>query len=392
MQITLSRKEPEWLQKKRIHAQSLISELPLNTSIDSPTEKFYTDFKELNLEKIEFQPQVDFSVSLEKKQKYIEKGLIISDLKSMLEENPSLIQRHLFSIINSNESKFHAVHESLAGSGAVIIVPKNLSVKEPISVQCNSSSEKGVLFHNLIILEENSEAKILEEFYSNGSAFHSSMTEVFLNANSKLELNSIQNLSSEAVSFSHKRVLLEKNSSLNLISCNFGAKLVKAKTEAILQGDGAQAKNFGAFSGSKSQHIDVEANLIHKAPRTTGKVLFNGVIKDNSKSVFRGRVKIHANAFQTNTDLTGNAIVLGEKAIAHSMPALEIDNNDVQARHAATVSQIDEEHLFYLASRGIPRKHAERMLVMAAFEEILNESSIDSAKKKINEILEQKFN
>ena len=123
-----------------------------------------------------------------------------------------------------------------------------------------------------------------------------------------------------------------------------------------------------AFRGHERQHVDFTINAHHNVPHTYNNVLAKGTVTDKATSVFRGLIKIEKAAQQTDSYLADHTLLLSNDALANSIPSLQIEANDVKASHGATVGQIDEEQLFYLASRGLDRSEAEQLIVSGFFE------------------------
>lgn len=130
-----------------------------------------------------------------------------------------------------------------------------------------------------------------------------------------------------------------------------------------LVGEGAEAEIGGAFVTKESQQVEVVINIVHKAGNTRANTTLRGVARDKSSIKFVGRIIIEENCPNTNSFLTEKVLLLDEGARAEAIPELEIESDDVKCSHAATVSRIPDEHLFYLMSRGIPRRTAEEMIV-----------------------------
>lgn len=130
-----------------------------------------------------------------------------------------------------------------------------------------------------------------------------------------------------------------------------------------LVGEGSNVKVVGAFEASLDNKIDIHLTLIHKAPHTRAETVLKGVARDRASIRFFGLIKIEPECGDTQSFLEERILLLSDKARAEAVPELEILTDDVKCSHAASVSQIPAEHLFYLQSRGISRSQAEAMIV-----------------------------
>ena len=162
----------------------------------------------------------------------------------------------------------------------------------------------------------------------------------------------------------------------------FGGKINRLRVDTLFNGPGGNATNLGVMIGKNRQHLDCTTNAYHNVPNTTNDIVANAIMMDNSSSIYRGLIKIAKEAQGTNSFLSNNVLKLSEKAVANSIPALEIDANEVKASHGATIGQIDEEQLFYLRSRGLSQIDAERLIVEGFFEPIIHKITDEKVQEK----------
>ena len=140
-----------------------------------------------------------------------------------------------------------------------------------------------------------------------------------------------------------------------------------------LVGKGAEAKVLGITVGSGGDSLEMDVRVVHESPETSAEIILCGVAYEESKVTIKGSVVIKKGARLASDTLKEDLLLVGEAAKGETYPFLEIEENDVTAKHAATVGRIDETQLFYLASRGIARTEAERMLVVAFLWPVLGE-------------------
>ncbi|ODS31010.1 MAG: FeS cluster assembly protein SufD [Candidatus Scalindua rubra] len=180
------------------------------------------------------------------------------------------------------------------------------------------------------------------------------------------------------------------DASMSWIEGAIGSKLTKSYLESILKDSGANTGMFGTFLVTKDQHIDISTLIHHLAPNTTADLLINGALKDRSRSVFQGMIKIAKNAQQTNSYMGNHNLILSDKARADSIPRLEIEADNVRATHGVSIGQIDEEQLFYLMSRGISLEESKDMIVDGLFEAVLQKIKTDDVKKALRDFVKGK--
>jgi Fe-S cluster assembly protein SufD len=162
-----------------------------------------------------------------------------------------------------------------------------------------------------------------------------------------------------------------------------GSRLTKSYYDSLLPGNGAMTEFNGVYFMQGKQHLDVDTLMHHIGLATSGDLLLHGAVKDKSRSVFTGLIKIEPTAQQTNSYLKNENLILDSTARADSIPSLEIDANDVRASHGATISKIDEEYIFYLMSRGIPRNTAVRMVVEGFFHKVFDRMYNERVREKL---------
>jgi len=246
------------------------------------------------------------------------------------------------------------------------------------------------ILHNLIVVESNVQLDFIEQ-YSNretaGEQLNSCITEVFANTNSKINFYHINNWANNVYSFTNLIGTADRNASINWVSGCFGGKLNRIRIDTNFNGQGSQCSNIGIFLGKRKEHIDFTTNVYHNAENTINDILVDGILKDESSSVYRGLIRIPKEGQKTNSYLANHILKLGDKTLANSIPSLKIDANDVKASHGATVGQIDEEHLFYLMARGLSRQEAEKLIVEGFFEPVINKVPSEELKEKIRELV-----
>ena len=360
-------------------------------SIQMPKEKDedwrYTQIDKLKLENFEpFESNGRISAALS--EDLAEKGVILTDVNTALEKY-QIARDYYFRNAKIGKDKFVALNAAYFDNGIFLYVPKNIEIGEPIKINFNFDGKCSIL-HNIIVVESNSKLDFIEE-YSNKELeeeqLNECITEVFANQDSKINFYHLDNWTKNVYNFTNIAGNLERNASINWISGCFGGKLNRLGIDTNFNGQGSTCSNLGVFLGRGKEHIDFTTNMYHNAENTTNNVLVDGILKDESSSVYRGLIKIEKQAQKTNSYLANHILKLGEKTLANSIPSLKIDANDVKASHGATVGQIDEEHMFYLMARGLSRQEAEKLIVEGFFEPIIQKIPLEELREKIRKMV-----
>ncbi len=327
-------------------------------------------------------------VEINRSEMLIAAGVIFSSLEDAAENHPDLVEKILGKVITPGEGKFAAVTGAFAAQGIFIYVPKGVEVEEPLlGIAFASGEGTAHFFQTLIYLEEGSSLNYLQETLSpldqNSPSLSGENLEIYVGKNARLNITELQNYSDKVWSFGHKKALVERDGNLKWEIGALGSALSKHFVSVDLIGQGAEARVSGMFIADKDQHLSFNTLQRHLAPRTTSDLLFKGALKSNGRSVWRGMIYVapgarHIDGYQANRNL-----VLDPSARSDSIPGLEILNNDVRCTHGSTVGKIDQEQLFYLLSRGIPRKEAEQLVIQGFFEDILSRFSLQEVGEEL---------
>ena len=315
-------------------------------------------------------------------------GIILTDINDAFESHPDLIKKYFSKLITPDSNKFAALNASHFANGIFLYVPKNAIAETPIKISFLINKNNSVI-RNLIIAESGSKIDFIEEYVpdSDEEFFNSAVTEVYANDDSKINYNHLNNFGGKASSMINICGSAGRNASINWFSASFGGKLNRLVIDTLFNGEGSQSENLGLFVGKNREHIDITTNAYHNTPHTSNNIKVDGILKDNSSSVYRGLIRIEKEGQQTNSYLSNHILKIGEKTLGNSIPSLQIEANDVKASHGATVGQVSEEHLFYLMSRGLSRDDAESMITQGFLEPIICKIKLEELREKIRGLI-----
>lgn len=275
-----------------------------------------------------------------------------------------------------------ATDELAAAFGAaplVLSVPPGVELPHPVVIvnvlaATHEDLETGpALFPQTVVaLGENAGARVIELFVSGpGALLVLPTTELLVGDGARLSYSAVQQLGRRTWQLGHSWAKAGRDSSLKSLTASLGGEYARTKTDSLLDGQGGSAELLAAYLGDGEQTHDFRTLQEHSAPRTTSDLVFKGAVGGSARSVYTGLIRMRrgargANAFQTNRNL-----VLSEGAYAYSVPNLDIDENDVRCSHASAVGPVDRDQLFYLESRGVPPRVAERLILLGYFQELL---------------------
>lgn len=387
-EISSLKNEPAWLKEYRKNSLNIYQNLPLETS---PLYNKYTDANRMDPEQISLAISSEKSVpdfltnrlnELENEISIVQigtnihkinlpetlqkKGLIISSIDDALKNHSDILQKTLEST-NSNEDKYTALNNAAFNSGIFIHIPRNLILEKPIHIVSSLSIDgTSTISRNVIVTETSSKASIVQELYAPKSSHQQAYLEllnVSVGQNSQLDGTTLQVMDNSAVNFSTRKSNISQDGKINWYLGLFGAMLSRYRIDYYLNGTGANVNDSEVVFGNDDQSFDLSSNVNHEKPSTEGKVIEKSILKDKSKSLFKGMIRIKEQASKSNSFLSGRSILLDKGAKSDAIPGLEIFTNDVKATHSASVAQIDEEQIFYLQTRCLNRKEAERIIV-----------------------------
>ncbi len=399
-EISSSGNDPDWLKEYRKNSLSIYDSLPIETS---PLYNKYTDAKKMDPDKVSLSLSTTQSIPsfLEKRLGELEneiciiqigtnthkinisdelksKGLIISSIADAIKNNFELVKKALESS-NSKDDKFTALNNAAFNSGMFINIPRNLIVDKPIYfLTCLSEDGHSTISRNIVFADESSKATIVQELYSPKIETQQAYLELLntnLAANAQLDFTTLQMMDQNAVTFSTRRTDLAQDAKVNWYSGLFGSMLSRYKIEYFLNGPGASSNDSEVIFGNNEQSFDIQTNVNHEDRETEGRVVEKSILRNKSKSLFKGMIRIKENATKSNSFLSGRSILLDKDAKSDAIPGLEIFTNDVKATHSASVAQIDEEQIFYLKSRCLSHEEAERTIVEGFLEPLSRKMS-----------------
>lgn len=425
--LSRSRNEPEWVRLQRLAAWDTYERLPAPTRQDEEWRR--TDLRRLKLDSFAMstsangkvdsldalaaasEHQMQFgdkdqragiTVAVDSSSAYVdsdaslaEKGVIFTDLGTAVREHEDLVKKYFMTeAVPADMGKFEALHGAMWQTGTFLYVPKGVSVSLPFRSFAISQVAGSALFtHSLVVVEESAEAFFVDAFQSetqDDPAFTSAVVELILRDNAKLRYVQVQDWGRHIWNFMTQRATLGRDAELKSLEVTLGSKFSKNSIGAHLRGEGSLAEMLGIFFGDEGQFFDHHTWQLHESPYGTSDLEFKGALKEGARSVFSGLIKVDEIAQRTDAYQQNRNLVLDSTARADSIPNLEIAANDVRCTHGATVSQVEEEHLFYLQARGIPRAEAQKLIVEGFFRPVIDRIPVEEIQEFLQTAIARK--
>jgi Fe-S cluster assembly protein SufD len=419
-QLSASLNEPDWMLEFRLQAYDIFAGLPVPTTNDEAWRR--TDLRRFKLDS--FGPSLNGNGGIpaaiptylgaqltddaaggvlvedggqvkvyELSDELKSQGVIFCDMHTAVREHGDLVRKHFMTeAVLVNEGKFAAMHGAFWRGGVFLYVPRNVVAAAPLHSALWATSGR-TFTHTLVVLEPNSEATFIDEYASppgKEPAIHNGAIELLVRDGATLHYASLQDFGTNVWQFNHERGRVGRDGKLDWITSLMGTRLTKAFQTSELDGAGSWARMSGIFFTNERQHIDLDTQQNHNAPDTTSDLLYKGALKDQSRTVWQGMIKAlpgsqRIDGFQANRNL-----MLDKTARADSIPGLEIEADDVRCTHASTVGKLDEEEIFYLMSRGIPRPEAIRIVIQGFFDPVMQRIPFEGVRTRIfDRILEK---
>lgn len=317
------------------------------------------------------------------KKEWEKKGVIFLDTDSALKKYPEFFQEYFSRAIPPADNKLAALNSAVWSGGSFIYVPKGVKVDVPLQAYFRiNAANVGQFERTLIIVDEGAQVHYVEgctaPIYSTDS-LHAAVVEIFVKKGARCRYTTIQNWSNNVYNLVTKRAMVEEDGVMEWIDGNLGSKITMKYPSVYLRGRGARGEVLSiAFAGA-GQHQDAGGKAYHLAPDTSSSIVSKSISKDGGRTSYRGMLKVIKGAERVKANVRCDALILDELSRSDTYPTMQIDEEDVNIGHEATVSKIGEDQLFYLMSRGLNENDATSMIVNGFIEPIVKELPLEYA-------------
>lgn len=327
----------------------------------------------------------------------LEKGVIFTDLYSALEEIPEVIEKHFGTALKYDEDKLAAYNTAYFNATAVLYVPDNVEIEQPIEGLYYQDSTNSVPFNKrvLIIAGKNSQFTYLERFETIGDgevATSANITvEVLALAGSHIKFSAIDRLGENVTTYMSRRGRLANDATIDWALGVMNEGNVVADFDSDLIGNGSHADVKVVALSSDRQVQGVDTRVTNYGPHSVGHILQHGVILERGTLTFNGIGHIIRGAKGADAQQESRVLMLSDKARSDANPILLIDENEVTAGHAASIGQVDPEDMYYLMSRGLDRATAERLVIRGFLGAVITEIPVKEVRDELIQVLEDKL-
>jgi Fe-S cluster assembly protein SufB len=312
-----------------------------------------------------------------------QQGVIFLSMDDALKHHPDIFKQYFGTIIPSTDNKFAALNSAVWSGGSFIYVPKGVKVEMPLQAYFRINTKNmGQFERTLIIIDEGAFVHYVEgctaPIYSSDS-LHSAVVEIIVKAGGRCRYTTIQNWSNNVYNLVTKRAVAYRDATMEWVDGNLGSKITMKYPAVYLMEPGAHGEVLSIAFAGKGQNQDAGGKIVHGAPHTTSKITSKSISKDGGRASYRGLIKVYKGAHHTKSNVVCDALLLDENSRSDTYPVIEIDEQDVNIGHEASVSKVGEEQLFYLMSRGLSQSQAEAMVVNGFIEPLVKELPMEYA-------------
>lgn len=320
-----------------------------------------------------------------------EKGVLFSDMDTGLREHPEIVKEYFGSIIPMTDNKFAALNTAVWSGGSFIYVPKGVHVEIPLQAYFRINTENmGQFERTLIIVDEGASVHYVEgctaPTYSSDS-LHSAVVEIIVKKGGRCRYSTIQNWSTNVYNLVTKRAVAYEDAVMEWIDGNIGSKVTMKYPAVYLMGPRARGEVLSIAVANKGMIQDAGAKMYHFAPETTSRITSKSISRNGGNTTYRGHVLVDKKAERSKVKVECDALLFDEESVSHTVPFMDISNQNVAIEHEATVSKVSEEQLFYLMSRGLTEEQAMTMVVMGFIEPFARELPMEYA-VELNRLIE----
>jgi Fe-S cluster assembly protein SufD len=323
-------------------------------------------------------------------------GVIWMPLEQVMVEHSDLFEQYFMreeAILGGQ--KFAALHASQVRTGTLLHVPRGVEIDLPIEAYHWLHGNNGSCFpHTLIIAEECSKLTFVDYYQSadaNAPGFACAVNDLWLGAGANVTYVCAQNWSRQALAVQINATVVGRDAHARTLFAQLGSRHLRSESVSHLRAPGGRSDMLAISVANEAQELDSRTFQIHEAPNTSSDLLYKNSLDDTAKTIFSGLIRVDPGAQQTDAYQKVRNLLLSDEAEADSAPGLEIEADNVRCTHGATTGQIDQEELFYLMSRGISKKAAQKLIVHGFLHEVIDRLEQPAIGEKLAEMVQSKF-
>lgn len=321
-------------------------------------------------------------------------GVILENIFDAEHDHRQLLKDNFMQIVRPDENKLLAFHRAYLNDGLLLYIPDNVAVEEPIIInQLINATGKSTISHLLIIAAPNSDVKIIQHLSSQGNqeTMANLVVEIAAQEGAKVQFSGLDELGRAITTYYSRRANIASQAKVEWSMAMMNSGHTVGDMDAELQGDGGQADSKMIAITNDEQRVGINNRVIHHGKHTTGLINQRGVVLGKSELILNGIGQIVHGAHGSNAEQQNRLLMMSPNAHGDANPILLIDENDVEAGHAASVGQVNAQQLYYLMSRGIPKAVAQKMVIRGFLGAVLTAIPVKNVRKEMISILERKL-
>lgn len=316
-------------------------------------------------------------------------GVVVADLADV---DPGLAAERIGACSDASPDPFTVLHDAFLAGGAFILVPDGVVVEEPIVVLHWTEGDGVAGFpHTFVGAGASAEVAVVERYASTDQEILvDAVVELDLAENAHVRYLAVQEHGTGTWQFALQRAHLGRDATLRSSAVALGGDYARLRSESLLAAEGAESDLLAVYYGDGDQMLDFRTLQDHAAPHTRSDLLFKGAVEDRARSVYSGLIRVRPDAQKVDAHQSNRNLVLSEGAGAESIPNLAIEADDVRCTHASAVGPIDDDALYYLATRGVSPDDAERLVVLGFFEDVFGRLPLPSLEAPLRRSVNEK--
>ena len=324
------------------------------------------------------------------------RGVIFQPLERAMVEHADLFRKYFMSTeVSLGSAKFAALHQALVSTGTFLFVPRGVEIDQPIEIFHWLAGENATVFpHLLLVTDELAKVTVIEHFRSldrNQRGFACGVNDLLAGPGAKVTYVCAQNWGDNVVALQMNTTAVDHDASAMSLNLNLGSRYSRFESLSRLVGEGARSDLLAVAVATSEQEFDARTLQDHISPHTASDLLYKNALDDRARCTFGGLIRVEPHAHFTDAYQKVRNLLLSDDSEANSMPGLEILADNVRCTHGATSGQINEEELFYLHSRGIPTKTAQRLIVTGFLNEVIRRLDQPAIADYLNQLIDRKF-
>ncbi|NBA87622.1 Fe-S cluster assembly protein SufD [Emticicia sp. CRIBPO] len=322
--------------------------------------------------------------------------LKIITLSQAITEFPDLLNEYYGKFTDNITESFTALNTAMANDGVVVFIPDNTTLEEPVIMRMIGDVREenvGSFVRNLVVVGKNAEVKIAESFRTLGekSGFVNAVTEIIVGEDARVDYYKVQDDNDESFHIGTTQVYQKDRSYFYSATVTINGGFVRNNLNLILDGQHINSYMYGLYIPDKKQHIDNHTLVDHRKPNCQSNELYKGILMGKSTGVFNGKIFVQEDAQKTNAYQNCRNVIVSDSATMNTKPQLEIWADDVKCSHGTTTGKLNDDAIFYMQSRGIPKQEAIKLQLLAFAEDVVSQIKIDGIRNYLEVLIREKL-